>query len=130
MLEPATRPAAVGLATSEWLCSTAAGEVKMLGLTAIAALFGLVVLGSIWSGYVLTLLWAWFVVPTFGLPPLALAPAIGLAVVVGFLTHQYTPKAAKPDGDGQWHETGRAVGHMILRPATALLVGWIVKQWV
>lgn len=102
----------------------------MLELTAIAGLFGLAAVGAIWSGYVLTLLWAWFVVPTFGLPPLALAPAIGLAVVAGYLTHQYTPKAAPPAGDGKWDETGRAIGSMALRPALALLVGWIVKQWM
>lgn len=101
----------------------------MLELTAIAGLFGLSALGSIWSGYVLTILWAWFVVPTFGLPPLALAPAIGLAVVVSYLTHQYTPKAAKPD-EGKWDESGRAIAHMVLKPALALLVGWIVKQWM
>ena len=102
----------------------------MLELTAIAGLFGLAALGSIWSGYVLTILWAWFVVPTFGLPPLALAPAIGLAVVVSYLTHQYHPKAAKPDGEGKWDETCRVIGHMAFKPAMALLVGWIVKQWI
>ena len=102
----------------------------MLELTAIAGVLGLAVIGAIWSGYVLTILWAWFVVPTFGLPPLALAPAIGLAVVVSYLTHQYHPKPAKPDDDGKWDETARVIAHMVFRPAIALLVGWIVKQWM
>lgn len=102
----------------------------MLELTAMFGLFGLAALGAIWSGYVLTILWAWFVMPIFGLPALAIAPAIGLAVVAGYLTHQYVPKAAKPDGDGKWDETGRAIAHMAFKPAFALLVGWIVKQWM
>ena len=102
----------------------------MLELTAIAGLFGLAALGAIWSGYVLTILWAWFVVPTFGLPALAIAPAIGLSVVAGYLTHQYIPKAAKPAGEGKWEETGRVVASMVFKPAFALLVGWIAKQWM
>ena len=102
----------------------------MLELTMVAAMLGLIALGAMWSGYVLTILWGWFVVPTFGMPPLALVPAIGLAVVVGYLTHQYTPKAAKPEGDGKWDETGRVTAHMLLRPAFTLLMGWVVKQWM
>lgn len=93
-------------------------------------MLGLVALGAMWAGYVLMILWGWFVVPTFALPPLALAPAIGLALVAGYLTHQYTPKAAKPEDDGKWDETVRATAHMLLRPASTLLIGWVVKQWM
>jgi hypothetical protein len=46
--------------------------------------------GSIWSGYVLSVMWAWFVVPTFHLPQLSIAIAIGLSMVVRMLT--YTPQ--------------------------------------
>jgi membrane protein implicated in regulation of membrane protease activity len=100
----------------------------MLELTVLAATMGLLALGAIWSGYVLTILWAWFIVPTFGLPPLALAPAIGLAVVASYLTHQYMPKVTK-EGD-KWDQMGHAFGHMALKPAMALLIGWITKQWM
>ncbi len=47
--------------------------------------------GSIWSGYVLTILWHWFVVPTFQLPELTIFPAIGIAMVVSYLTYQSPP---------------------------------------
>ena len=100
----------------------------MLELTVLFAMFGLIAVGCIWNGYVLTFLWGWFVVPTFGMPALQLAPAIGLAVVVGYLTHQYMPKVTKEGSS--LDQMGRAFMHMALKPAMALLVGWIVKQGV
>ena len=100
----------------------------MLELTAIAGMLGVAAMGVIWSGFVLTILWSWFVVPTFGLQALSLAPAIGLGVVVSYLTHQYAPKT-KQEG-GKWDETWRSIGHTVFKPAFALMVGWIVKQWM
>lgn len=100
----------------------------MLETTIVIAMLGLAALSTIWNGYVLTILWGWFVAPTFALPPLDLAAAIGLTVVAQYLTHQYMPKAAKPEDDGKWDETLRATLYMLLHPAVALLVGWVVKQ--
>lgn len=100
----------------------------MLELTVLLAMFGLIAVGYIWSGYILKILWGWFIVPIFGMPALQLAPAIGLAIVVGYLTHQYIPKVKKEGNslDQMWH----GLGYMALRPAMALLVGWIVKAWM
>ena len=100
----------------------------MLELTMLFAMFGLIAVGYIWSGYVLTILWGWFVVSTFGMPALQLAPAIGLAVVVGYLTHQYIPKM--PKEGSSFDQMAHSFGHMALKPAMALLVGWIVKAWM
>lgn len=100
----------------------------MLELTVLFAMFGLIAVGSIWSGYVLTILWGWFVVPTFGMPALQLAPAIGLAMVVSYLTHQYMPKVTNEGSS--FDQMGHAFGHIALKPAMALLVGWIVKAWM
>jgi hypothetical protein len=41
------------------------------------------------NGWVLSLLWQWFVTTTFGLSPLTIPQAIGVAIVVGFLTSSY-----------------------------------------
>jgi hypothetical protein len=100
----------------------------MIELTILAATLGLIAVGAIWNGYVLTILWGWFIAPTFGLPALSLATAIGLALVVSYLTHQYLPKCAE-EGD-TWDKLGRAFWHMLMRPAFSLLIGWVVKQWV
>lgn len=94
-------------------------------LSALAA-FGVVALipfSVMWRGFVLSVLWGWFMVPTFSLPALKVAPAIGLALVVSYLTHQYSKKG---DEDG----IGRAVAHAALVPAFALLTGWVVKLWM
>jgi hypothetical protein len=95
---------------------------------AIALVFVLCALGVIWNGYVLSVLWGWFVVPTFGMQPLALAPAIGLALVASSLTHQYK-KDAKSE-KSEIGETIYAFSLMMVQPAMLLLVGWIVKHWL
>ncbi len=91
---------------------------------------GLIAASAVWSGYVLSILWAWFAVPAFAAPALSIPAAIGVALIVGFMTHQHQPEkksGAKPDGAA----AGVAVaGHVFLRPAFALAMGWVVKQWM
>jgi hypothetical protein len=100
----------------------------MIELTVMFAMFGAIALGYVWKGFVLTILWGWFMVPTFGLQPLAIAPAIGVSIVVGYLTHQ----RHQNDGEkgGSLERTAEIFGYMAMMPALALLVGWIVKQWM
>ncbi len=100
---------------------------RVYALTMIAAMLGLAAIDAIWSGYVLTCLWGWFVVPTFALPPLTLAQAIGVSLIVGYLTNQYDPKQ---ENDIKLDDVGRAVDHVIFPPAFALLAGLLVKQWM
>lgn len=88
----------------------------------------LIPLSAIWRGYVLTALWAWFVVPTFNLPTLALAPAIGLSLVVSYLTHQ-SDAAKPPEGDFA-DKTGRACASAFLLPLFVLGIGWVVHQFM
>ena len=52
-------------------------------------IFALLVISSLLRGFVLVKIWGWFIVPLFHLPVLTLLPAIGLALVVGFMTYQY-----------------------------------------
>lgn len=75
------------------------------------------------NGYVLSVLWGWFIVPVFGLPALTIPVAIGIALVISFLTHQLNLN----DGD----ETGwKQLAFSFLHPLLTLLAGWIVKQWM
>jgi hypothetical protein len=46
----------------------------------------LLFLSAIISGFILTKLWAWFIVSTFNQDPLRLVEAIGLGIVVSYLT--------------------------------------------
>jgi uncharacterized membrane protein SpoIIM required for sporulation len=95
---------------------------------AAAGVLALMVLSSMWKGYVLTVLWAWFLVPVFGLPALAIAPAIGLALVVSFLTYQ---SDASKEPEGEFSERmAKAVAHALLMPAFVLGIGWVVRQFM
>lgn len=105
-------------------------------MTALAVFGGIIgvglllVLSSIFNGYALSVLWGWFVVPTFGAPALGVVPAIGIAMVVGYLTHQTTPDSKKEDDDG----IGALIGKMVIlalgKPAFALFFGWIVHLFM
>lgn len=107
----------------------------------LAALGGIVGLGilmvasSIFNGYVLSVLWGWFIVPTFGVPPLGIVPAIGIALIVNYLTQRTKPiYKEKDDCEEKEKITGKqityCVGLAILRPSFALFLGWIVHLFM
>jgi hypothetical protein len=97
----------------------------MIGLLSVIGIFISCAVVNIWSGFVLTKLWAWFIVPTFALVPLTLAPAIGVALVVSYLTHQSRP-STKSDKDAA-EQFIESVVLGLLYPAIVLFVGWIVS---
>lgn len=92
---------------------------------AIAMIFGVMALGVIINGYVLSILWVWFLVP-LGLPILSVAHAIGVAMVTSWLTYQYRP-STQEDKDKALE--GLAIA-LIVRPLSALGIGYIVKQFM
>ncbi|MBL7058675.1 hypothetical protein ISS03_05060 [Patescibacteria group bacterium] len=71
----------------------------------------------------------WFVVPVFHLPVLTVAPAIGIAMVVSFLTHQIDLDTQKKD-----QSFGKKIGDLlalaIVKPLLVLLFGWVVQFFV
>ncbi len=86
-----------------------------------------VAISSLWKGYVLTCLWTWFIVSSFGLPELKLAPAIGLSLVVGSLTHQVG------DAESDKTPTERFINACLanlLSPLIALIMGAIVASFM
>lgn len=85
-------------------------------------------LAVMWDGYVLTVLWGWFIVPTFGAPPLKIPAAIGLSIIVAFTAHQYTDCVQPERTFGE--RLARATTYSALVPACMLLVGWIVKAFL
>lgn len=84
---------------------------------------------ALWSGYVLSTLWAWFIVPAFGVPGLSIAYAIGLALIVSYTTdHSFKKKQSYDESLSE--QLCRAVGIAAIRPALALLCGWIVTLFI
>jgi hypothetical protein len=98
--------------------------MEMLIILALTA--SVVVALSIWEGFVLTKLWMWFVVPTFGLPMLTIPVAIGLALIVGFLTHQMrqTNRDEEP-----LVQAASLFGHGFFNAGVILFMGWVVHSF-
>ncbi len=100
-------------------------------LGGIIAFFGIWAFEAIYSGYALTVLWAWFVVPTFHLPQLSVVTAIGLAIVVSYLTHQIDTDDKEEGNKKSWGERfGMSITYAIIKPSFALFFGWIVHLFM
>jgi len=82
----------------------------------------------VFSGYTLSILWQWFVMPIFPAPELTIPTAIGLAMIVTYLTHQDTKSDTEGKGYGEilLEMTLKGIG----RPAGALFFGWIVTLFL
>lgn len=94
----------------------------------MALFFGWLVIGvgsPVLNGWTLTLLWRWFVVPVFPVPPLTISAAIGISLVMAYLTHQCEDLRIKDERDPET-KFGHALAWALAKPGCALLIGWIV----
>ena len=69
-------------------------------LGVIGMIFGLTALAAVLNGWVLSIIWKWFFVPTLHLPSLSIPQAIGIALVVSFLTKQDIDCKKEEGSDG------------------------------
>ncbi len=90
--------------------------------------FIMVFISSIWSGFVFSILWSWFIVSAFSLPEINIPTAIGIALIISYLTHQYDSEESK--GKKFLDIMIEATGKAAVKPAFALLVGWIVTLFM
>ena len=89
------------------------------------AALGLIVLtivAYLLNGVALKLLWGWFMVSTLGLPVISLVQAIGIGIVIGFLTQQHIPR----DED----EKKELLVFEVLTPVIVIAFGWIVHLFM
>ena len=98
-------------------------------LLAILGFVALLVVSSIFNGYVLSVLWGWFIVPVFSLPELTVVPAIGIAIVVSYLTYQYN-ESDDDDNKSFGEKMAKLIAMAILRPLFVLFLGWIVHLFM
>ena len=75
--------------------------------------------------WVLTILWGWFMCPYFGLEPLTMPYAIGIALVIGMLT-----QSASELKDQYKEEAWKRMVGLALAPFVTLLIGWIALQFI
>lgn len=76
------------------------------------------IISAVVRGFVLQKLWLWFIVVQFNQQPLTIPVALGIATLVGLLTHQDNSKETKQD-------TVYLVVVSITIPLFALFFGWI-----
>lgn len=91
-------------------------------LGSIAGVTALLVLRVILSGWVLSVLWGWFLVPTLDLPQISIVQALGISLVIGYLTHQYID-CQKPERKKSEEIAAGII--MLIYPLIALFIGWI-----
>lgn len=91
----------------------------------LSAVFALTLIAATiaWESYVAMVLWGWFVAPTFGLPQISFALAVGLNMTVHIFTNRLN--ATKQEADKT-----KLYLVPIFSPAVVLLVGWIAKQYL
>ena len=99
--------------------------MKIIGY--ISTTIVLMVYAATLNGWALSKLWAWFIVSTFGLSALSIPAAIGLSLVVGYLT-----QTLKPDKDKKpyWETLVEGGVASTVKPLFALAFGAIVKAWL
>lgn len=95
----------------------------MAALVLLIVLPLIIAASAVVNGFVLVHLWGWFFVPVLGLPLLSIPQAVGISLVVSFLTHQAHVEKENPDGV-------KVLTSAFLRPLLALLIGWVVKQFM
>jgi hypothetical protein len=96
------------------------GIKSLLGVMVAAVAAIVVVTGVVMiiNGFTIMALWGWFVAPLLGLQPLNIPTAIGLGLIVAYMTHQPTGKDER--------STQEHLAAVIIRPAIVLLIGWVL----
>jgi hypothetical protein len=98
--------------------------MKVIGYIATLVVFGFI--GAVWGAFVLCKLWEWFIVEQFGIAQIGITTAIGLSLIVSYLTHLNTGN----DDKEPCEKLIEVVVVVLLKPAYTLLFGWIVTLFM
>lgn len=79
-----------------------------------------VVSAILFRGWVLVQLWAWFVTPTFNTVVLTFGQALGISLIVSFLTYQHVPVYK-----GLSYDMWRVFLSPFIQAGVALAAGWL-----
>lgn len=98
--------------------------VSCLGVLAVA--IGFTIVGAVLNGWALSVLWGWFIVPVLKVPQLTILQAIGVAMVVSFLTKNYS---TSDKSKGTADLIGDLIAATLINPVLTIGLGWIVLQF-
>lgn len=100
-----------------------------IGIGAAALIPLLIIVTYLINGFVLSKMWLWFIVTTFGAPVLTVPQAIGVGMIVSFLTYRATPK--NKDSNSEWSQIIIDILSAMIAPFVTLLIAWIVYSgWI
>lgn len=83
-----------------------------------------VVVSHLLRGWVVVQYWAWFIQPTFGLPPLTVPVGLGISTLLGYVTMQW---GLAKDKD---YSTSAALTGSIVAALFILGFGWLLTQFM
>lgn len=102
---------------------------KVASCIAILAVLGVTTItGTIMNGWALTVLWTWFIVPVFNLPTLSIIQAIGIGMVVTFLTRHSIDKEEDAKDIGAAIST--AIVSAVVVPLLTVGIGYIISLFL
>src|SRR4051812_10507247 len=100
--------------------------MKIIGYITVTIV--LTIYGTLMNGWALSQLWSWFIVKTFELPALTIPEAIGICLVVRFMTSQFDGKNCK--NDEYLLSLIKSAFISTLKPLVSLGMGAIVRLWL
>jgi hypothetical protein len=99
--------------------------MKVIGIITVTLVT--MVLSTILNGWAFSLLWEWFVSP-LGYPVLSVPQAIGLSLVIAYVTHQYNKDEHK--GQSFPEVLAWGISLAVVKPMMSLGVGLIIKSFI
>lgn len=103
---------------------------KVFSCIGLLALFIIsLVVAAVMNGWALSLLWSWFFVPIFEVPQLRVIDAIGVSMVVTFLTQRVSQSDSNKNS-GWLERLSVGLFVAIFYPVMAVFFGWIVLQFI
>jgi len=102
--------------------------MKIIGILTMTTLSVMII--TIWSGYVLSVLWKWFFVSAFSVSDISIANAIGVSMVVNYMTYQYDSSNQRTDTRSGTEQLVSSILYGLLKPTFALFFGWVVHFWI
>lgn len=79
-----------------------------------------------WYGFVLSKLWGWFLVPMLGAPAIGIVGALGVSLVIEFITNQGTNSQTQ----SPYEMLATSIVHEFVYPAMMLFIGWIIQLFM
>ena len=79
-----------------------------------------------WYGFVLSKLWGWFLVPVLGAPAIGIVGALGVALVIEYITDQDINQQSESPS----HMLARLITRGFVYPAMMLLIGWGIQLFM